>query len=392
MTTVLKKRNVGAERSATESYAILAVLVVVLAFMPVVLNPADQAVAVRTLIFAIMAVAWNIMSGYGGMFSFGHAAFFGIGAYTDAYLLVQFGISPWLSMVIGFIFAAAFGVATAFVSLRYRVAGVYFALATFAFAQMLLLLVSNLDFLKKTVGINIPILPESSWSKLQFPQNSPWYIWVPLGLLAIALIINIAMVNSRTGQYIMATRDDEIAAESLGVPIMRYRLFAVALSCGLTAVAGAFYAQYYLFIDPANAFGANISIEAIVPAVIGGIGTIWGPVVGAAVVGPLSEVTAAMLRNPPEFLSFLAGKNGLDVATYAVLLIVIVLFLPRGIYGSIRYFLHRDKRGSSGPSGLTAGGGPTDVAVTADSVGPAGAAGAHRTPESPDSQTGTVTP
>lgn len=392
MSTVLTRRPLAADRSAAKNYVILAVLVAVLAFMPVVLNPADQAVAVRTLIFAIMAVAWNIMSGYGGMFSFGHAAFFGIGAYTDAYLLVQFGISPWLSMVIGFIFAAVFGVATAFVSLRYRVAGVYFALATFAFAQMLLLLVSNLDFLNKTVGINVPILPESSWSKLQFPQNSPWYIWVPLGLLAIALIINIAMVNSRTGQYIMATRDDEIAAESLGVPIMRYRLVAVALSCGLTAVAGAFYAQYYLFIDPANAFGANISVEAIVPAVIGGIGTIWGPVVGAAVVGPLSEVTAAMLRNPPEFLSFLAGKNGLDVATYAVLLIVIVLFLPRGIYGSIRYFLHRDKHGSTGPSG------PPDRTITADSAesaeaaGGAGAAGGAHGPDSPDGRTGTVTP
>lgn len=320
---------------ATRQYGVLLVGLVLLAFLPLVLAPPQQAVAVRTLIFAIMAVGWNIMSGYGGMFSFGHAAFFGIGAYTDAYLLVEHGISPWISMVVGAVLAAAFGVLTAFLSLRYRLAGAYFALATFAFAQMLLLLVSNLGFLHKTEGFNIPILSEPSWAKLQFPQGSSLYIWIPLVLLAIAVAINIALVHSRSGQYVMATRDDDIAAQSLGIPIMRYRLLAVALSCGITAVAGVFYTQYYLFIDPNNAFGANVSVEAIVPAVIGGIGTIWGPVIGAAIVGPLSEATAAVLRNPPAALSFLQGKNGLDVASYAVLLILIVLFLSRGVYGSL---------------------------------------------------------
>lgn len=325
----------GKLASATIQYAVLLVLAVLVGLLPFLLRPAEQAVAVRTLIFAIMAVAWNIMSGYGGMFSFGHAAFFGIGAYTDAYLLVDHGFSPWLSMVVGALLAAAFGVATAFVSLRYRLAGAYFALATFAFAQMLLLLVSNIGALHKTEGFNIPILSAPSWSKLQFAQDSSLYVWIPLGLLILAVAVNIALIHSRSGQYIMATRDDATAAESLGIPVMRYRLLAVALSCGLTAIAGVFYAQYYLFVNPENVFGANVSIEAIIPAVIGGIGTIWGPVIGAAIVGPLSEATAAVLRNPPPLLSFLQAKNGLDVASYAVLLILIVLFLPRGVYGSL---------------------------------------------------------
>lgn len=320
---------------AARQYAVLVVGAVLLAFLPFVLDAQQQAVAVRTLIFAIMAVGWNIMSGYGGMFSFGHAAFFGIGAYTDAYLLVAHGISPWVSMVVGAVLAAIFGVATAALSLRYRLAGAYFALATFAFAQMLLLLVSNLAVFRKTEGFNLPILTAPSWAKLQFTQGSSLYIWIPLGLLAIAVAITIALVHSRSGQFVMATRDDDTAAQSLGIPVMRYRLLAVALSCGITAVAGAFYTQYYLFVDPENAFGGNVSIEAIVPAVIGGIGTIWGPVIGAAIVGPLSEATAAVLRNPPAVLSFLQGKNGLDVATYAVLLILIVLFLSRGVYGSL---------------------------------------------------------
>jgi branched-chain amino acid transport system permease protein len=320
---------------AGRQFAILVAGTAVLAFVPFVL-PADRhAVAVRTLTFAIMAVGWNIMSGFGGMFSFGHAAFFGIGAYADAYLLVAHGISPWVAMPVGGALAACFGVAAAFASLRYRLAGAYFALATFAFAQMLLLLVANLDVLKKTEGFNIPILAEPSWAKLQFAQNSNNYFWIPLGLLAFALVVNIVLVHSRTGQFVMATRDDQTAAEALGIPVMRYRLVAVAVSAALTAMAGVFYAQYYLYVDPDNAFGASVSVEAIVPAIIGGIGTIWGPVVGAMIVGPLSEVTASILRDPPQALAFLQGKSGLDVASYALLVILIALFLPRGVYGSL---------------------------------------------------------
>lgn len=317
-------------------YLVLLAVFGMLALLPFVLPQERQAVAVRTLIFAILAVSWNVMSGYGGMFSFGHAAFFGIGAYTDAYLLVTHGISPWLAMAVGAVAAATFGMLTAYASLRYKLAGAYFALATFAFAQMLLLLVSNVGFLRKTEGYNIPILASPSWAKLQFPQGDSRYYWIPLALLAATVAGKIALVSSRAGQFIVAARDDATAAESLGIPVMRYRLVAVGISSAIAAVAGVYYAQYYLFVDPSNVFSGSISVEAIVPAVIGGIGTIWGPLVGAAIVGPLSELTASLLRNPPAFLSFLDGKSGLDVATYAVLLIAIVIFLPRGVYGSIK--------------------------------------------------------
>ena len=183
---------------------------------------------------------------------------------------------------------------------------------------------------------DIPILPADSWSMMQFAQGSDIYVWIPSVLLVLALAGTIAFVHSRIGQYSQAIRDDEVAAASLGINVLRYRLVAVALSCALTSVAGSFYVQYYFFVGPEQAFGASVSIEAIIPAVIGGIGTVWGPVIGAVVVGPLSELIASILRNPPGFLSFIQGVSGLDVAVYAVLLIVIVLFLPRGIYGSIQ--------------------------------------------------------
>jgi branched-chain amino acid transport system permease protein len=276
------------------------------------------------------------MSGYGGMFSFGHAAFFGIGAYTDAYLLVEHGVSPWVAMAVGAVISAAAGVVIAFLCLRYRLAGAYFALATFAFAQMFLLVVQNLDFLHKTEGFNVPILPADSWWMLQFAQGSHNYYWIALAILVVALAGVIAYVQARPGQFVQAARDDEVAAASLGINVLRYRLVTVALSCAVTSVAGSFYTQYYFFVGPEQAFGAHVSVEAIIPAVIGGIGTIWGPLVGALVVGPLSELIADFLREPPAFLSFMQGVTGLDVAVYAALLIVIVIFLPKGIYGTLR--------------------------------------------------------
>jgi branched-chain amino acid transport system permease protein len=322
--------------ASTRAYVTLVVAFVVLAVLPLALSDQMETIAIRTLIFAIMAVGWNLMSGYGGMFSFGHAAFFGIGAYADAYLLVAHGISPWIAMVVGAVLSAFVGVVLAFLCLRYKLAGAYFALATFAFAQMFLLVVQNLGFLRKTEGFNIPILPQSSWWKMQFAQGSTNYYWIPLAFLALALAGTIAFTHSRAGQYAQAIRDDAVAAASLGIKVMRYRLLTVALSCAVTSVAGSFYTQYYFFVGPDQAFGSSVSIEAIIPAVIGGIGTVFGPVIGALVVGPLSEVIANILRDPPAFLSFLQGVTGLDVAVYAALLIVIVLFMPKGIYGTIR--------------------------------------------------------
>lgn len=324
------------DRSALRSYAVLAGLTLLLAVVPLLLDDQSETIAVRTLIFAIMAVGWNLMSGYGGMFSFGHAAFFGIGAYADAYLLVEHQISPWIAMVVAAVLSAAVGMLIAWLCLRYKLAGAYFALATFAFAQMFLLVVQNLDFLRRTEGFNVPILPENSLWMLQFEQGSDLYIWIPAIILILALAGVIAFVNSRSGQYVQASRDDETAAASLGINVLRVRLIAVGMSCALTSVAGVFYTQYYFFVGPEQAFGSAVSIQAIIPAVIGGIGTIWGPLIGAVVVGPLSELIANLLRDPPPFLEFMQGVTGLDVAVYATLLIAIVLFMPKGIYGTLR--------------------------------------------------------
>ncbi|MEO6018948.1 MAG: branched-chain amino acid ABC transporter permease [Knoellia sp.] len=314
----------------------IAVLTLLMIPVPLLLPAPQQAVAVRVLIFALMSIGWNVMSGFGGLFSFGHAAYFGLGAYTSAWMLVEHQVSPWLGMISGMAVAASFAVVSGFLALRYRLKGAYFALATFAFAEMFRLLATNSDFVNRAAGYHVPLRVEGSWWWMQFAPSSPNYFWLALGLTMVSLVASVLFLRSRVGQFALAGRDDEDAAAGLGIPVTRYKLITMALSAAITSMAGAFYVQYYLFIDPDLAFGAGVSIQAILPAVIGGVGTIWGPVVGALILGPLSDVTATVLRNPPEFLSFLAGRGGLDVMIYGLLLVVIILVLPQGIYSAIR--------------------------------------------------------
>lgn len=327
-----KKRSLSMHRSLL----ILAAITVLTAFAPVVLPESRQTIAVRVLIFAIMAIGWNLMSGYGGMFSFGHAAFFGIGAYTDVYLLEHFGWSPWIALVVGAVLAALVAICIGYIAFRYKLRSAYFALATFAFAEMLRLLATNTNWVNGTTGFHVALLPEDSWSMLQFAANAPEYYYIGLALVVICLLITMFYLRSRTGVYTVAVRDNEDAANALGISVMRVKLTTMALSAAITSVAGMFYAQYYMFVDPDIAFGQAQSVQAIAPAVIGGVATLWGPLVGALILGPLSDLTATWLRNPPAFLDFLSGRSGLDVVFYSILLIAIALLLPKGIVGSIR--------------------------------------------------------
>ncbi|WP_281690328.1 branched-chain amino acid ABC transporter permease [Pseudonocardia thermophila] len=321
--------------------AVLAAATVLLVPLPLVLPDAYQAVAVRVLVFALLSIGWNIMSGFGGMFSFGHAAYFGLGAYTEVWLLVELGVPPWIGMGVGMVVAAAFAVLVGFLALRYRLKGAYFALATFAFAEMLRLWAISSDVVNRAQGYHVPLRPEPSWWYLQFEPGAPEYFWIALGLTAFAVVVTVLFLRTRTGQFAVAARDDEDAAAALGVPVMRVKLTTMAVSAAIASVAGAFYVQYYLFVDPDLAFGSAVSIQAILPAVIGGVATLWGPVLGAVVLGPLSDVTATLLRNPPAPLEFLHGRGGLDVVLYGVLLILILRLLPKGIYGTVREWWER---------------------------------------------------
>ncbi|GAA1575880.1 branched-chain amino acid ABC transporter permease [Leucobacter aridicollis] len=317
------------------NYIILAGVALIGAVLPFLLPPAELSIAMRIIIFALMGIGWNMMSGFGGMFSFGHAAYFGIGAYTTAFLVVDLGISPWVGMIAGMAFASLAAVGISYLALRYRLTGAYYALSTFAFAEMLRLFVMGSGPLNRTVGFTVPVLQGDNWAMFQFRAGSPIYFWIGTAFLVLALAVTIVFLRSRTGRFTIAVRDDEMAAAAIGIPVLRHKLTVVAISAAITAVAGTLYLQFYMFVDPEIAFGHAASNNAIITAVVGGVGTLWGPVLGAVIVAPLSDLVTALLRNPPEWLSFLEGQSGLDILLYAIILIACVILLPKGIVGTM---------------------------------------------------------
>ncbi len=314
-------------------------MVVVLAPVPLFLGFFQLDLAVQVLLFAFLGVAWNLMGGFSGQFSFGHAAFFGLGAYSAAVLGTSFELSPWIAMLVGAALAAMLGAFIGFLSFRYRVRGVYFALTTFAFAEMLRLIANGLGVIGGAQGLSVPFSVDASWLMIQFPQNSPNYYYVMLFLLAAALLATIFLIRSRSGMFILAIREDEDAAATLGVNPLNYKILAISGSAALTAVGGVFYTQYYFFIDPNLAFGSAISIQILLSAIVGGIGTIWGPVFGALIVTALAQGANAFVRNPPGFLGFLEGRSGVDVVIYGAVLVLIIMFLPRGVFGTASGYL-----------------------------------------------------
>lgn len=322
-------------RRVDGNYIVLAGLALVLAFVPLFAEGAMLQVAIRALLFGMLGTAWNIMAGHAGLFSFGHAAFFGLGAYTSAYLLVEHGVSPWIGMVAGMAVGAAFAVLTGYLSFRYKLTGAYFVLTTFAFAEMLRLITINFEAVNAARGYRVPLQRDATFWDMQFPPESSAYYYVILGMLVLSLLATISFMRSRNGYFITAIRDNEEAAASLGINPMRYKLLATALSGALTAAGGTFYFQFLFFIDPSLAFGASMSVEILLPGIIGGMGTIYGPLVGSMLLMPLSEFTGWLVRSPPRLLGFLEGRSGVDLAIFGGLLVGIIIFLPKGVLGTI---------------------------------------------------------
>jgi branched-chain amino acid transport system permease protein len=280
-------------------------------------------ILVLVLFFAFLGVAWNLLGGYAGQFSFGHAAFFGIGAYTSTLLLVRLGLSPWLGFLAGGVLAAAFGCLAGYLSFRYGLQGPYFALVTLAFAEMLRLVALNWMAVGGPMGILIPLprAGDALW-RLQFPDKLPYY-YLMLALLVLALWLNRAVERARLGHVLAAIRENEDAAEASGVDTLAAKTWAMALSAFLTALGGTFYAQYFSFIDPTLVFGPAVSVEILLRPIVGGPGTLLGPVLGSLVLTPLSELTRSLLR----------GRAGVDVMVYGAVLVAVVTLLPGGLVG-----------------------------------------------------------
>ncbi len=276
------------------------------------------------LFFAYLGVAWNILGGYAGQFSFGHAAFFGLGAYTSTLLYLHYGVSPWIGMLLGGLAGVLLGLLSGFLSFRYGLRGPYFALVMLAFAEMLRL--SFETWMSKSHPLGLPI-PLKGTSLLDFQfKDKGRYFYIVLVMLIAATFLCHRLVRSKIGAYWMAIRDNEDAAEALGINALAYKLLAMAISASLTAMGGTFYAQYFLTLEVNDVFGVQISVEILLSAIIGGAGTVFGPLVGAVALQLLAEVTRVYIR----------AFSGFDLMVYGCVLILVIIFLPQGLLTGLR--------------------------------------------------------
>jgi branched-chain amino acid transport system permease protein len=312
------------QRLNSRTLLLLAAAGVVLVALPLVIKSAFAVdIFIRILLFAFIGVAWNLIGGYAKQLSLGHAAFFGLGAYTSTILQIDFGISPWLGMIAGGVVAAIASLPIGWLCFRLR--GPYFAIATIAAAQVLMLIFLKFrDFAWGAEGTTIPNLGNSPLM-MQFEAKAAYY-YVALGLLALGLAITYRIEKSWMGYYLVAIGEDEDAAEAVGVNAPRVKRDIYMISAFLTALAGTFYTQYIYFIDPNTAFNFSVSIEAALVSIVGGVGTLWGPVIGTV----LLETTSALLQ------SWLGSSmGGVQLTVYSLILMAVILWRPTGIMGFI---------------------------------------------------------
>ncbi len=313
--------------------AAFAALVIALAF--VVSAGSWLTFLAMALYAALLAQAWNLLGGYGGQFSFGHALFFGTGAYAQALAQMQGGLNAWAALGLAMLAAAAVGSAVGALSFRYGLKGSYFALVTLAFAEVFRILAVTAGFTGGGVGLMLPL--NESAANLQFGSRRG-YVLLALGLLVLALVATAWLRHSRFGAWLQAVRDNEDAARAVGVDPLRVKLGAITLSAALMGAGGAFYVQMFQYIDPAIAYGPSSSVEALVAAIVGGLGTLWGPVLGALALHALADATRNLFGALP----------GLNMVIYGAVLVLIVMFLPRGLSGAGRHLREVFGRGRRG--------------------------------------------
>lgn len=277
-------------------------------------------IAVMTCFWAALSGAWNLMAGYGGLVSLGHAAFFGIGAYVTAIVYTSFGLSPWLGLVAAIIVTTGVAVALSWPCFRLR--GAFFSLATLVFPIAMEIVANNwVDYTRGSTGIAIPFKP--GFENFIFRSRLA-YLVAAFILMMLVYAITRWMHRGKLGLYLIAVRDDQATAASMGIDPVRVKLMVTAISAALTAAGGFFYAQYILFLDPPSMFSINVSIQIALLSIVGGLGTPAGPIVGSLLMTPVDGVLSQFLGGGPRLL------------IYGVVLLGVVLLAPRGIVGSFK--------------------------------------------------------
>lgn len=276
---------------------------------------------VLTLIFftAYLGQSWNILGGFAGQFSFGGVMFFGTGAYASSILLTTFGIPPIIGIVVAIFAGALLGLIVGYMSFRSGLRGSYFALITLAFAELLRVLANSLEFTGGGVGLFLTYAP--GLANLQFKTPIGFYYFSVL-LLIISIVIALWLERSRFGAQLVAIRENEDAAEALGINTLRCKIYAIMIMGAMGGAAGTFYSQKYLYLDPPIAYSIHLSVEMLLVTIVGGMGTVFGPLIGAFVLHIVNEIARHFIDTP-----------GLSLIVYGFILILIISYLPNGLIG-----------------------------------------------------------
>ena len=282
--------------------------------------------ATLALYFAFPGQAWNVMMGFAGQLSLGHSLYVGLGAYAAAALFVKFGIGPWAGLWVAMALCVAAGAAIGLLEFRFGISGVYFALLTIAFAEFTRIGFDHIDWLGGPGGLFLKVGQRTSWDLADLRGTPAMFYYVMLALTAGAFALCAWLLRSRAGYYWQAIREDEDAARALGINTFRWKLLAVAISAAMTSLAGVFFAFYYNNLFPEQIFHISQSIEIILGPIVGGVGTLFGPILGAVLLTTLADS-----------LNNLVSAIGLDIpgvkqVFYGVILLLVVMFLPDGIW------------------------------------------------------------
>jgi branched-chain amino acid transport system permease protein len=299
-------------------------------------KPFPQHLMTVVFLYAMLGTAWNILGGFTGQVSLGHAAYFGLGAYTSTLLLTKAGLSPWLGMFGGVLVALAIALPLGYAS--FRLGGRYFTMATIVIGEVARIVFTSWSWVGGAVGIFLPILPES-FVDFQFHSSKRPYYYIMLTFLLVTVAAAYWVQRSRLGYYLKAIRDDPVAARSLGISVIKYKLIALALSVVFTAMAGTFYAQFVLFIDPVSTMPFLISLTIALVTILGGIGTLWGPIIGSFVLIPITQLTRVYLGG---------AARALDLVVYGPLVILIAILQPDGLVPMFKRVQERLRHGALG--------------------------------------------
>jgi branched-chain amino acid transport system permease protein len=305
---------------------LLALLFAALLAAPWIVNDYLLTVLIIILYFAYTGQAWNIMMGFAGQLSLGHAIYLGLGGYVAAMAFTMYGIGPWLGLLAAIPVAAACGAVIGFLAFRFRVAGVYFAILTIAFAEFARIGFDNWNFVNASSGLFLPVKQYTHNDLWRLRGDPTMFYYVILCATAVVFVLCHFLLKSRTGYFWLAIREDELAARATGIDTFRYKMIAVMVSAAMTSFAGVFYAFFYNNLFPEQVFSIVRSVEIILGPIIGGVGTLFGPILGAFLLTSLAEALSSAMT------AFGVDLPGAKQVFYGICLLIVIVALPDGVW------------------------------------------------------------